>query len=98
MEGKPKMMHYTKIAGYNVDPIDVSAGMDMLLSCGYDEMYTEMVIQYALTLWSHGEEALAEKNATDQSFYGIDYTSWRMVLAAAIAEGTRKLNGSASIT
>lgn len=88
-------MYYTKVAGYNVDPIDVTAGLDMLTRCGYgDDEYwmTEMVIQYSLALWARGDEEEAERKAIDKDFHGIDFTSWRMVLAHAIAEGTRKIN------
>jgi hypothetical protein len=44
----------------------------------------------ALMRWARGEEAAAERGAIDGSFHGIDYTSWRRVLAAARAGGEAK--------
>lgn len=74
------------VPGYNVDPINVEAGMKMLRQCGYEpNMERDMVIEYALTRWARGEEEQAERGAIDASFHGINFTSWRMVLAAAIA-------------
>lgn len=77
--------------GYNVDPIDREAGLRQLRAFGYNDEHTVMVIDYCLWRWGHGEEAAAEKAAIDKSFHGIDYTSWRAVLATAIASGTEKL-------
>ncbi len=71
--------------GYNVDRIDVAAGLRELESCGYDESRTVMVIEYALMRWARGEEAEAERGAIDQSFYGINLTCWIRVIAAARA-------------
>lgn len=80
-----------KTPGVNVDPIDREAGIAMLVRMGYDDPRTIQVIDYCLWRWGHGEEDQAERNAIDKSFYGIDYTTWRAVLAAAIASGTEKL-------
>lgn len=79
-----------KVPGMNLDHIDVDAGLALLRAFGYDEPRTMMVINHALLLWRRGEEAQAEKNAINRKFYGVDFTTWRAVLAAAIAEGTRK--------
>ena|SRR5690348_1753238 len=79
-----------KTPGVNLDHVDVDAGMAMLAASGYDDPSTVMVINHALLLWRRGEEGQAEKNAIDQSFHGIDYTTWRMVVAAAVGEGNRK--------
>ena len=74
------------VAGVNKDALDIAAGMRELAACGYtDCAETEMVIQYALQRWARGEEAQAERGAIDGSFHGIDFTSWRRVLAAAMA-------------
>lgn len=80
-----------KTPGVNVDPIDREAGLKMLDQLGWSDYRTAMTIDYALWRWGHGEEEQAEKMAIDRSEYGIDLTSWRMVLAAAIASGTEKL-------
>lgn len=73
------------IPGYNVDKIDLEAGMRMLAQCGYDDPKTKMVVEYALVCHAKGEEAAAQRRATDPTFYGIRLTSWYMVLAAAKA-------------
>lgn len=73
------------VPGYNVDKIDIEAGLRELTDCGYDDMYNRMVITYALQRWQRGEEAAAERAAIDTSFHGIDYTSWRRVIAASMA-------------
>lgn len=77
--------------GVNVDRIDVAAGLRQLVACGYPETMTEthMVIQYALIRWSKGEEEAAARGAIDKRFYGIDLTSWYMVVAAARVAGDR---------
>lgn len=73
------------VPGVNVDKIDVAAGLKELTLCGYQEPKTHMVIEYALQRWARGEEQAAERGAVDQSFHGVDFGSWRRVLAAAIA-------------
>ena len=84
-----------KQVGVNIDPIDVESGMRRLISLGWNpekDARTFMVIQYALQRWARGEEAEAERLAiaqgeTDPAFRAsaIDLTSWRIVLAAAMA-------------
>lgn len=81
-----------RVPGHNVDKIDLDAGMAELAKIGYTGERTQMVILYALQCWGRGEEGRAEKNAIDQNFYGIDLTSWRRVLAAAMA-GAEDSNG-----
>ncbi|MBS9535599.1 hypothetical protein KIH27_18595 [Mycobacterium sp. M1] len=76
------------IAGVNADPIDIGAGLRALGECGYDEPRTRTVVEYALQRWARGEEEAAERGAIDQSFYGIDFGSWRRVLAAAMTSAT----------
>lgn len=75
------------VPGVNVDRIDVAAGMRELTACGWGDASpeTRMVVEYALTRWARGEEEAAERGAIDRSFHGIDFTSWRRVLAAARA-------------
>ncbi|CAM3464526.1 hypothetical protein [Tsukamurella hominis] len=74
------------VPGYNVDRIDVEAGLRELVRAGYDDdKRTAMVIEYALRRWARGEEEAAERGAIDGAFHGIDRTSWLRVLAAAQA-------------
>lgn len=74
------------IPGHNVDRIDVAAGLRELIACGYDDSAeTQAVIEYALQRWGRGEEEAAQRGAIDQSFHGINLTSWLRVLAAARA-------------
>ena len=63
--------------GYNVDRIDVEAGLRELTACGYHEPETRLVIEYALMRWARGEEAQAERGAIDRDFHGIAFTCWR---------------------
>lgn len=77
----------TRTPGYNVDEVNIEAGMEMLTGLGYEDPRTLMVINYSLQLWARGEEASAERKAIDASFHGISVTNWRMVLAHAIAKG-----------
>lgn len=74
-----------RIPGYDVDRIDVSAGMRELRSCGYTDPATAMIIEYALTRWARGEEEEAQRGAIDRSFCGVDLTCWIRVLSAAMA-------------
>lgn len=74
-----------KVPGYNVDRVDVAAGLRELRTCGYDEPKTAMVIEYALRRWARGEEEAAQRGAIDRSFHGIHLTCWLRVLAAAMA-------------
>lgn len=71
--------------GRNLDAVNLHAGMNMLKCLGYTEPHTREVIQYALRRWAKGEEQAAEKGAIDESFHGVNFVSWRMVLAAALA-------------
>jgi hypothetical protein len=75
------------VPGVNLDSLDIEAGMRELVAAGYPATEGErhMVIHYALQRWARGEEHAAERGAIDQSFYGIDLTSWRRVLARAMA-------------
>ncbi len=73
-------------SGYNVDKINIEAGINMLKDLGYTDERTIVVINYCLLRWSKGEELRAQMMATDEDFYGIDLTSWLRVLSAAIKE------------
>lgn len=71
------------IPGVNVDKINVAAGIDAGTELGYDSATDEMVVQYALLRWARGEEEGAD--ATWRSHFPHDFTSWRVILAAARA-------------
>ncbi|MBB3752527.1 hypothetical protein FHT44_005039 [Mycolicibacterium sp. BK634] len=73
------------VPGCNVDKVNIRAGIAELEAMGFDDPYTREVVIYALQRWQRGEEAAAERGAIDQTFHGIDLTSWRRVLAAAQA-------------
>lgn len=75
------------ITGVNVDSVNVEVGLRELMACGYHNSKTIMVIEYALVRWGRGEEEQADRGAIDSTFHGIDLTSWRRVLAAAIISG-----------
>lgn len=76
------------VPGVNVDPVDIAAGLAEAKGIGYDSPEDEMVVVYALQRWQRGEEDGAEKTALG---HGVDYTSWRRILAAAVAKGTEEL-------
>lgn len=73
------------IPGYNVDKINIDAGLHELVLCGYDDPHTKMIIEYALIRWANGEEEAAQRGAIDKKFYGISLTCWYRILAAARA-------------
>lgn len=79
-----------RVPGYNVDAIDVAAGLRELKVCGYHEPKTIMVIEHALMRWARGEEEAARKGAIDRSFHGINLTCWLRVLAAAMASAVSR--------
>jgi len=76
-----------RVPGFNVDKLDVDAGMRELVACGYPETEARRhaVVWYALRRWERGEEEAAQRGAIDQSFHGIPLTCWLRVLAAAMA-------------
>lgn len=78
------------IPGHNVDRVDVAAGMRELAACGYEDPRTQMVIEYALRRWQRGEEAAAEKGATDTSAHGISISCWKRVLASAVSVANQR--------
>jgi hypothetical protein len=84
-----------RVPGYNVDALDISAGLRELKACGYDEPQTRMVIEYALARWARGEEEAAQKGAIDASFHGINVTCWLRVISAAMAGAAGRKTGGA---
>jgi hypothetical protein len=78
------------VPGYNVDALDVAAGLRELKTCGYSAPETVMVIEYALMRWARGEESQAERGATDPGFHGVNLITWLRVLAAAVAHASAR--------
>ena len=84
-----------KVPGYNTDKINPTAGLLMLQKLGWDpqrQPNTFMLIDICLNQWRRGEEDKAERKAIGQGESDpvileacIDLTSWRAVLAAAMA-------------
>lgn len=74
--------------GVNVDRIDVRAGLaELSRFYANAPVQTVMVVEHALMRWARGEEAAAERGVIDRNFHGLDFGSWRRVLAAARAAG-----------
>jgi len=86
------------VPGHNVDRVDVAAGLRELEACGYKEVETKMVIEYALMRHARGEEEAAQRGAIDREFHGISFTCWTRVLAAAMvsADAKAKAEGATS--
>ena len=80
-------MYKPLMLGYNVNKIDIEAGLRELERCGYDDPYTTSRIHHALVRCSKGDELEAYSAAIDISLNGIDLASWYRVLSAAIDAG-----------
>lgn len=94
----PRSTGFTKrgewlVPGRNVDRLDIGAGVQQGAAFGYDDPESQMVLEYALMRWQRGEEEGAERTVLS---HGIDFTSWRVVLAAAVAGGAAHIEGSGS--
>ena len=70
------------IPGYNVDYVDLDAGLNKAREIGYSDANSLMVVEYALMRHKRAEEEGAQRTALSG---GIDLTSWCMILAAARA-------------
>lgn len=81
------------VPGFNVDPVDTGAGIRKAMSLGYDDAESLMVIEYALRRHARGEEEGAERTILGCR---VDFTSWRVILAAAIVAGQEGLSGQES--
>lgn len=75
------------VPGVNVDRVDVAAGIAQARGLGYAAPEELMVIEYALMRHARGEEDGAERTIIS---HRIDFTSWRMILAAAVAASERR--------
>jgi hypothetical protein len=72
------------VPGRNVDRLNIAAGLDFAaFALDYDSLEDEMITELSLTLWARGEEELADKNWV--YYHPHELTSWRMILAHAIA-------------
>jgi hypothetical protein len=69
------------VPGYNVDKVNIAAGLALAARFGYDSAEHQMVVTYALQRQVRGEEAGAERTALSG---GIDLTSWYAIKAEAI--------------
>lgn len=69
--------------GVNVDKVDIGAGLAKARDLGYGDDLAAMVVQYALQRHARGEEDGAERTWLNE--YPRDLTSWRVILAAAVA-------------
>lgn len=69
--------------GFNVDPVNTAAGLNLAARFGYGDPESQMVLSYALRRHSRGEEDGAQRTALSG---GIDLTTWYAVLAAARTE------------
>jgi hypothetical protein len=70
--------------GVNVDVVDIDAGLRQAAAFGYGDPRAVMVTEYALRRWQRGEEDGAER--TWLSYYPRDFTSFRVIVAAAVAK------------
>lgn len=75
------------VPGHNVDKLSIVDGLQMGVRCGYIYPREQVLIDYALRRWARGEEADAEHMIVISGVEGVkvDFTSWRMILAAAMA-------------
>lgn len=75
------------IPDVNVDRVDVEAGLRKAAELGYDDPVARMVAEYALMRHRRGEEEGAERSWLAQ--FPRDLTSWKVILASAVAEADR---------
>lgn len=68
--------------GINIDPVNIRTGLDKAAELGYGDSEAQMVVHYALQRWKRGEEAGGVM--TWRSYYPRDFTSWLVIIAAAI--------------
>lgn len=80
-EGKPL------VPGVNADKVNVAAGMKRAIALGFGDATAQMVIEYALMRHRRGEEDGAERTFLRE--YPHDLTSWKVILAEAITEGSK---------
>lgn len=72
------------VPGVNVDPVDITAGLRRAAALGYGDRQSRMVLTYALQRHARGEEEGAERTVKGH----VDFTCWRVILAAAVAAAT----------
>jgi hypothetical protein len=83
-----------RVPGYNVDALDVDAGISCARGFNMDDLHL-MLVGYGLQRWARGEEHDAEQ----MIIKGIDgvrltLTQWRMILAAAMAAANSGVGAS----
>ena len=79
-------MRHDLIPGVNVDRVDVAAGCRTAAQLGYGDLQAQMIVEYALMRHRRGEEDGAEHTWLAQ--FPRDLTSWRAILAHAVAESS----------
>lgn len=72
-----------RVPGYNVDALDIEAGMRRAAALGWDDAMSQMAVHYALQRWARGEEQGAINTARVDG--GVPYESFLMIVAAARA-------------
>lgn len=75
------------IPGWNVDRVDISAGVREAAACGFGDPQGVMVATYALQRWARGEEDGAQR--TWLAEYPHDLTAFTRIIAAACAAGAK---------
>lgn len=75
------------VPGVHLDRVDLAAGLHMADRLGYGAATAQMVVEYALMRHRRGEEAGAE--STWLSHFPQDLTSWKAILAQAIAQAVK---------
>lgn len=75
------------VPGVNLDRVDLAAGLHMADRLGYGDATAQVVVEYALMRHRRGEAAGSER--TWLSHFPHDLTSWKAILAQAIAQAVK---------
>lgn len=75
-------------SGYNLDPVDVEAGIALANKLGYTSPTENMVAEFALRRWERGEE---EGAIGEFLHHGFSLTSARAIIAVAVSTGSEKM-------
>ena len=75
-------------SGYNLDPVDVEAGVTLAHKLGYTSPTENLVAEFALRRWEREEE---EGAIGEFLHHGFSLTSAHEIIATAIDAGTEKL-------
>ncbi len=83
-----------RVPGYNVDRVNIKAGLELAARFGYDSARDHMVVEYALQRHARGEEDGCQRSMLS---HGIDLISYYAILAAALAAGATR-EGATPVT